>query len=121
MTSSSPRTFPVIIAVVAAVVTWIASAVTTVVGVQNMDLVTNSQLVIFTVITTVVPGIVAASVVGFVAGQRDRAHDQTMAIAAAIGTFAYLLLSSILALLSGNLQIGAARSVITSDVFDARL
>lgn len=109
--TSSPRTSPVIIAVVAAVVTWIAAVVATVVGVQNMDLVTVAEVVIFAVVTTGAPAIVAVSVVGFIAGQRDRRHEELMVKAAAAGAFGYLALSSVMVLLSGDLQIGVASLV----------
>lgn len=106
-TSAAPREL-VMTSAGAAAATWIATVVVTALFAARVDLTELSDVVISASVVPAVAGALATAVVGFTSGRRDRRTQDQRCVAAAVGAFAYLALAAAVALLGGNLQVGAA-------------
>lgn len=105
--SAAPRDL-VLTGVGAAAATWAATVVVAVLFGARVDLTELSDILISASVVPAVAGSLATAVVGFTSGRRDRRTQDQRCVAAAVGAFAYLALAAALALLGGNLQVGAA-------------
>lgn len=106
-TSAAPRDL-VATGAAAAATTWVTTVVVTALLATRVDMSELPDIMISASVVPAVAGSVAAALVGFASGRRDRRSQDRRCVAAALGAFAYLALAAMVTLLGGNLQVGAA-------------
>lgn len=107
-TVSAPSRSLVATGATAAAATWLTSLLLAAVVTARLAMAELSTVLVAAAVEPAIAGLAAAAVVGFASGRRDRARQSARCLAAALGAFTYLALGSVVALLGGSLQVGAA-------------